>query len=252
MALPDLSTLCVELQVSPGEICISFPGGATICAQAGYKFGDPTEIIESLFGQLNSALAPLAPFFNLLDVVLKIVACVQAIPDALGPPPDPQGIINCIPDLMKAFDKVLKLIPALSIPAMIKDLINAIITFLVGLKLTLQAMINKTLQIIASRLRAETLGLLDLDIALDCAQANLDAQLANMNQGIAPLNHLLGIISAFMQIAGLGCLPGFGNIGDLAGDVLTPIDILIEILQAIRDAIPDLPILELGAGQAPC
>jgi hypothetical protein len=247
MANPDITTLCAEIPTLPDN-CISFPGGVTLCAQVGFDEGSPLMVTKSLFGAVNAALAPLAPIFNVLDVALALFKCVKAIPDALGPPPDPTAIARCIPDLTQKVNKLLQLIPQIALPATIKGIIIAIITFLRGLKTKLQSIISRLARLAASRLRAVELGNLQLHAALDCAQHLIDVQLVNMNAGMAPVNRLIGVVSAFMQIAGLGCIPAVGNIGPITADVLSPLDAAIEILQTIHDAIPEIPSLTLPSG----
>jgi len=247
--IPPIDTLCVTIRQAPGIICIDFPGGAQICAQLGYETGDPSDITRALFAQVNSALAPLAPIFSIIEVAGAVFNCIKAIPDALGPPPDPSKLGSCVTDLQKLVEKLLKLIPQLSIPAMVKSLIGALITYLYGVKAQLQAMIRKQLQIIAAATRASSLNNVKLQIAVDCAQGIQDAQLVNLNTSLQPLNRFIGMISIFMQIAGLGCIPPLGNIGAISDAMLAPIDAIIAILLAIQAAIPDIPSVQLGDGQ---
>lgn len=244
--LPDLSDFCFALSTGPGELCIEMPGGARLCAQAGFDTGDLGEITKSLFAQINSALAPLQPFFNILDVLKCIMDCIMAIPDCIGPPPDPSGLLNCIPNLQKAVDKLLKLLPQLSIPIMIKSILHTIIVGLQGVRLKLLALIKQVERIIAASLKATALGNLQLQIVVDCANNNMDAQLQNLNAGMAPLNRLLGLMNVLCELAGLPCIPPIGGLAAIGEDALAPLDAIIKILQALEAAIP-VPDLSLPA-----
>lgn len=47
------------------------------------------------------ALAPLKPVFDIIDTVVAVFACLKAIPDAFGPPPDPSKLVQALEDLAK-------------------------------------------------------------------------------------------------------------------------------------------------------
>jgi len=63
---------------------------------------------------IQPALTPLVPIFNIIDTVVAIFNCVKAIPDMIGPPPDPTVLAACLPDLAEKVNKLLALIPQLS------------------------------------------------------------------------------------------------------------------------------------------
>lgn len=232
----DLGALCVPLNTGPGELCISFIGGATICAQTGYEVGDPTAIVESLLGQLNSALAPLQPFFTILDFVKAVFDCIKAIPDCIGPPPSPSPIISCISGLTDVVNKLLQLIPPFPILAMVKGILNVIIVGLEGLKARLQAIQDHLTRVLNAATKAAVTGNLGLQAIVDCAQGNLDAQLANLNAQLAPLNRLIGVVNLLLELAGQSCIPAIGQVDDLQ-----PLQDIIDFLTAIYNAIPDAP-----------
>ena len=242
--LPDLTSTCIELVSGNGEICIRFPGGGQICASMNAtELGDPGEIAKSLLAAANTALMPLQPFFNLLDVIKAIFDCIQAIPDAFGPPPDPSGIIKCVPGLAKAVEKLLKLIPPIPIFELAKDILNVIIVALQGIRAKLAAMIKHVARILAAGIAAAELGNLQLQLVVDCAQGNLDAQMENMNASLMPLNRLIGLLNAFLQLAGLDCIPALGNFGVLSDALLAPLDAVISLLQQLLALIPTLDLV---------
>lgn len=250
--LPDLTDTCIELVSGNGELCVRFPGGAQVCASiSATELGDPGEIAKSLLAQINTALVPLQPFFNLLDVIKAIFDCIQAIPDSLGPPPDPTAIISCISALAKAVEKLLKLIPPIPIFELAKDILHVIIVALQGIRAKLSAMINHLNRILAAGVAAQELGNLQLQLVVDCAQGNIDAQMENMNAGMAPLNRLIGILNVLLQLAGLDCIPALGAFGELSDAILAPLDAVIALLQQLLALIPtlDLVLPEVVPGQ---
>jgi hypothetical protein len=168
MPIPNLSTLCINVQTA-NKLCITFPGGAEICAHVGLETGDPSTILRGLLAQVNAALIPLQPIFNIIDVVKAVGDCIGAIKDAFGPPPDPSGIAKCIPELLKRLAKLLKLLPQYSVPLMVKQLLTALVIFLQAVKLELQSIILQQARILKAATAANKPGNASLLSVVDCA-----------------------------------------------------------------------------------
>ena len=237
MPLPDLSEVCIDLKVTSQELCVTFPGGSEMCVQIP-GVPDPTDVSKQLLAQANAALTPLVPVFNIIDAILALFKCVKAIPDSLGPPPDPSKLAGCIPDLAAKANKLLKLIPQLSIPLMIVGLIDVLITFLEGIRGQLKAIIDAQVRIAQAAARAAELGNAKLALVVDCANANIEAQMKSIGEGAAPVNRFIGVINLFMSLAGLEPLPNLANLGTDAQAALEPIDLIIDQLKTARSAIP--------------
>lgn len=253
--VPEAASICIELEVGPGEICIELPGGARLCASVGVELGDPAAIFRGLLGDLNAALTPLTPFFNVLDAIKKVFDCIQAVKDAIGPPPDPTPIIQCIPALAAAIDKLLKLLPQYSVPTMIRSILDAIILGLRGLKREIQALIFSAARVLQAELRGAELGNADLVLVADCAAAEFDIEFQNFNAAIAPLSRLIGLLNVFMELAGLPCIKiPLDPAAEISDAFLDVIDAAIAALEAIRDAIPASPLvlLPIPSSEDPC
>lgn len=241
--LPDLQSSCIEITTGVGEVCIKLPGGSKVCASIGVEFGDPNEILRALIAEINTALAPLGPFFNILDVVKCVFDCIQAIPDALGPPPDPTAIVQCIPNLAKAVNKLLEMLPINSVPILAKSILEAIILLLRAMRSKLLAMIQQAARILAAATKAAETGNFQLQLVVDCANGNMEAQLENMNASMAPLNRLIGLLNTLLELAGLDCIPALGDFSEVSDAVLAPLDATIELLEMIKAAIPSMDLL---------
>jgi hypothetical protein len=237
MPLPNLSTVCIDLKVTSQELCVTFPGGAEMCVQIP-GVPDPTDVSKQLLAQANAALAPLVPVFNIVDAIIALFNCVKAIPDSLGPPPDPTKLAECIPDLAEKIDKLLKLIPQLSIPVLIAGLIDVLLFYLQGFRGQLEAIIAHQARLLAAATRAAELGNVQLRTVVDCANASMDAYLQNLNEGMKPLNRLVALLNLFLQLAGLSPIPDFKNLGDDAEAALAPLDAVIDSLKTIRAGLP--------------
>jgi hypothetical protein len=199
---------------------------------------DPTDVSKQLLAQANAALAPLAPVFNIVDAIIALFNCVKAIPDSLGPPPDPTKLAECIPDLAEKIDKLLKLIPQLSIPVLIAGLIDVLLFYLQGFRGQLEAIIAHQARLLAAATRAAKLGNVQLRTVVDCANTSMDAYLQNLNEGMKPLNRLVALLNLFLQLAGLSPIPDFKNLGDDAEAALAPLDAVIDSLKTIRAGLP--------------
>lgn len=235
--IPELSAFCIELSTGPGQFCIRFPGGARVCAQVGFDSGDPGELIRSLLAEANAALSPLAPFFMVLDVLAAIVHCVQAIPDAITQL-NPSGLIKCLPDMLKKLAKLLELIPQLSIPVLVADLLEVVIVGLIALRGEIATMITQQFRIAAAATRAAETGNVQLSLAVNCATGNLDALLVNKQAGMQPLNRIVGIINLLLGLAGLPEIPSLDNIEAIDDSALLALDQTIQVLEAAKAALP--------------
>lgn len=254
--LPPAEDICLVLEPGPGEICVRFPGGATLCVSADVDTGELGQIIKSFLGELNAGMAGLSPFFTMFDVIIAIKNCIEAVQETLASvPPDPTAIANCIPNLLEAVDKLISLQPALSVPGLIKSVLLVLITGLQGLRNELSALIAQDLRVAAAETRGAVTGNIQLQLIADCARNQLDAQFANLNASLTPMRRLFGIINALLKLAKLDCIQM--PIEDLTGiseDALEPIDIAIDLLTTVRNAIPtpDQLLAALPARTDPC
>ena len=231
---------CAEISAGPDTLCVTFPGGMEICIQGDPDKLDPSDQVKKLFDTVNTALAPLQPVFTVIDAVISIKDCIEALIDALGPPPSPKPIIDCLTKLLALVEKLLKLIPQYSIPLLVAQFLDALIIFVKSFKAQIEHIIDKVARQIETGLRAAELGNLTLQASVDCTLENLGLELQNMGQQAEPINLLIGTINAFLDIVGLPCIPSLEVPTELVKEALAPFDLLIKILQALRDAIPVL------------
>ncbi len=222
MALP----ICIEIPEIPDPFAITFPGGVTI------------EHIN-LMEVIQPALTPLVPFFDLIDTIVAVFNCIKAIPDSLGPPPDPTVLAACLPDLAEKVNKLLALIPQLSLPLLIVRLIDLLIDVLRRARSELLHLQQQMVQILGAIDRATNLDDAGLMAIAQCAQANVAQEAANVGKSLAALGKLIGLINLFLGMVGGPEIP---DLSDLAGrpldDAIPPINAIIETLQSARAAVP--------------
>jgi hypothetical protein len=222
VALP----ICIEIPEIPDPFGLTLPGGVQI------------ERIN-LMEVIQPALTPLVPLFDIIDTIVAVFNCIKAIPDTLGPPPDPTVLAACLPDLAEKVAKLLKLIPQLSLPLLIVGLIDLVIDTLRQARSLLLHLQQQIVQILGAIDRATNLEDAGLMAIAQCAQANVALEAANVGKALASLGKLIGLINLFMGMVGGPEIP---DLSDLAGrpldDVIPPIDALIKTLQNARAAVP--------------
>lgn len=252
LALPG--ELCVEIDVGPDEICIELPGGARVCAAGAIETGDVATILRAFMAQINTALAPLGPFFSMIDVVQAIKECLDATAESITEL-DPTAVLQCLPGLAEALQKLLSLVPPLTVPLLIRSILQALIVFLQGLKSEILALAASLERIINASFRGTELGNLRLQAVAECAQNNWDIQLLNLNASAAPMNRLMGLLNFLLELAGLPCIRiPLGTLPAETDDAIAIIDAAIEILTAALAliSVPDLELEELPEAGAPC
>lgn len=222
MSLP----ICLEIPEFPDPFAITLPGGIEI------------EDIN-LMKIIQPALTPLVPFFDMIDTIVAIYNCVKAIPDALGPPPDPTVFATCLPDLAKALNKLLNMLPQVALPRLIRRCLTLAIETLRTVRSQLMHLQAQMLQILGMIDRAKNLDDAGLMAICQCAQANVAQEAANVGKSLAALGKLLGLINLFMGIIGGPQVPDLSNLaGRPLDETLPPIDDLIKALVAARTAVP--------------
>ena len=222
MALP----ICLEIPEIPDPLSITLPGGVTM-----------QQI--NLMQAIQPALTPLMPLFDIIDTVVAVFNCVKAIPDSLGPPPDPTALAACIPELAEKVAKLLRLIPQLSLPYTIIGIIDLVIDTLRQARSQLMHLQQQMQQILGAIDRATELEDAGLMAITSCAQANVAQEAANVGKSLASLGKLIGILNIFLGIVGGPEVPDLSNLaGRLLDDVIPPIDAIIEALQTVRSAVP--------------
>lgn len=233
----SVADLCSELELDLDlfGLNIEFPVGFSLEIE-GPVLPFHADVAGKLLAQVNGALGPLIPFFDLIDLLLLLKEVLDAVTE-LNPP----KIIAKLVKFTKKLDKLKKLIPQIALPRSIKSIIKVLIVFLKGLRAEIMAIIEAQAKIDLGSARATALGNLDLEAALSCAQANLDFQLAVAVNNAAPLNRLIGTINLLCGLCGLPELPSLTLEADAEAEaMLEPIDLMIVALTTAYDAIPVL------------
>src|ERR1700722_5518321 len=218
--------ICIQIDDIGDPFAVALPGGIEMTDYNIMKAIEP-------------ALMPLMPLFEVIDVVVAIYNCVKAIPDCLGPPPDPSGLVACLPDLAKKIMKLLKLIPFLSLPITAAHLLDLVIAGLREAKQKLQHLQDQLAQIARAIEHGRNLKDAGLTAILACAQGNVNQEAQNLGKSLASLGKLLAIIGIFISMVGGPQVPDLAHLnGAPLAEIIAPIDDLVEVLTTVRKAIP--------------
>lgn len=238
MAIPN----CPPPPALPPVQEIPLPGGAVLSQvlAAGSDIPNALDAATSLLAQAGPALAPFVPVFDLLDTVLALVACVEAVPDSLAPTPDPTKLAGPLAALAETTGKLAGLVPQLSVPRLLLGLLDTLIAYLEGLTQQLEALIAQQTRIADAAARAQALGDASLAHIATCAGDHARAQLQAMAAALAPMDRLVGSLNLFLGLLGLPAAPNLGSLisSDDPAEALEPIAQAAAALQSLRDMVP--------------
>ncbi len=257
MAFPP-KELCFKLPEIPTIDDICLPGG--MCLSYVWdgigKIPSVADVSLDFYSQIGPALTPLKPLFDILDTVLAIFRCVKAIPDAITSL-DPRELLNCFPALAKLIDQLLKLIPQLSIPKMIKAALKNMGKLLRAIASDIEY-IKSQLQRIADMIdRAADLNDVKMNGFLVCAQQDVQDSVMSTAEALKGIGRIVLLLNIFIGMIGGEEIPCFGSIVE---DNLDSLDVIIdllttlaELLDTMADAIPDPDLaLTLALGDLKC
>ncbi len=250
--------LCFELPNIPDIDDICLPGGACLSYVWDGIGKIPTAADMSLdfYSQIGPALTPLIPMFNMLDTVLAIFKCIQAIPDAITSL-NPSELVKCVPELAKLIDKLLGLIPQMSIPKMIKAALGNMSKLLRSIAIEI-GYVSEELERIAKKIdRAADLNDIKMNGFLVCAQQDAHDTIRATGAALAGVGRMVLLLNIFIGLVGAEEIPCFGSIIE---DNMDSLDVLVdllntlaELLQTMANAIPDPDLaLTLALGEARC
>lgn len=231
--------LCLELPTAGSVDDICFPGGFCLSyiMDGINKVPGLADVPLDFFSQIGPAMAPLQPLFKILDTVLAIFRCVQAIPDAITSL-NPTELIKCIPALIELVDQLLKMIPQLSIPKMVIAILRALAGLLRGIASDFQYIQQQFERIIAGIDRATDLQDYTLNGLLVCAQNTLNDTVMSTAEALKGIGSIILLVNLFMGLFGGPEIPCFGTlIGD---NVSEGLDYIIEILLLMAETLEEL------------
>lgn len=182
--------------------------------------------LQSIMAVLTPAIAAMAPIFALMEIVQAIIDFVKAVATL-----NPAQIAAALADFIEATEKLLGIVPQVSLPLMLIGLITIAIDMVIALIDFLTELAIHQQQIEYMKQYAIDQDLPDLLASAVCLETNLDTQLAYFNNGI-------GAVAGFMAIIELlGSIIGLDLSIDMSVDEDDPIEDTIDRLTEIRDTL---------------
>jgi hypothetical protein len=240
---PINDLLCPALTPVSGIEDICFPGG--LCLSALFDPGNYPRVSDLVMAQLQQvgpAMAPLKPFFDVLDTALAIFRCIESIPDCITQL-DPSGLINCIPDLAEKINQLLSLVPQLTIPRLVAGLIRNLAAFLRAFADDLAYLQVRLARIAQAVSRAADLSDVTWGGFLTCAEATVQDELDALAIALRGIGRIILLANILLSlVGGAPEIPCFGTMlqdADALGPVITAMRALATLLDQIAALIPD-------------
>jgi len=216
---------CIKIPKLRSPLKLVMPGGVTI------------EHVN-LLDIIQPALAGLSPLFAILDAVVGVFEFAKAVPQALVPP-DPTALVRALNELAQKVDKLLRLLPQISVPLMLLGLLDALIEELRRTREDLVQLQEQMTRIAETIDRADALDDFALQQIALCAQSNVEIEAANAMGRLEALGALIQIVNLLSGLVGGPTIPKIGSsAGQPIGVMIESLDVVIHTLGTARGAVP--------------
>lgn len=201
----------------------------------------PTTMLQAL-GKYDASLLPFRPIFDIIEVCLQVLICIQGIPKAIGG--EPEDLINCIPDLIEKVNKLLQYLPQLTIPYTLLGIVCACIAILEAIILEIYHLIEYLKEIIDLLNIGIQIGDVNLQAICACGELRMKLEGDALMGILGHLQVMFALFNLFSGMIGGPEIPTGGGITfpegaeemqKLIDETLLP---LVEMLTTVRGAIP--------------
>lgn len=239
--IQPVSITCPVAVIGAKSYNICLPGGACISGQVPDLFASPDELCRALLGQLQVAIAPLKPAFDIIGTILCIKDTLEAAPKIVT---QPQEFVEVLNSCIIKIEDLAQLIPQLSAPIFIAQALDLMICILEGFVTELQGILNKAQQIdsLLAMSRGDNDPILQI---VECANRLNQNRLCAINESMGPLNAILELLNIFLKMIGMDPLPSMSDLDPGASKAITQFRDFIRILKQVRTAlgIPVTPVV---------
>lgn len=218
LVVPEVP-LCVAVPISPPTVHVRFPFDIKLSSVRSSinRIPGADELLLAQLGHLNALIAPFTPILVLAGLLLALVNCAKAIPDAITSL-SPTPILNCLEELAKKLPLLMAFLPGIPYVILVRDILGILRRFLVELVLTLETIQAALARQLAGLDIAEALGDATLVAEIRCAAEDSRQQMVNLVAAFGVLNTVLcalaiplAILEAFLpgeakqQVKNLRC-----------------------------------------------
>jgi hypothetical protein len=175
-------------------VSVSLPLGGSLSAMGDFSVGTPSNCTMTF-----NLLVQITPMLASIACLIKILGVVGALKDVFSSLPTPD-----LGKLFSAIDAAVECIADVTVPIIpfvqtIIDILKLIVSFLTCFIDELTSIANIQVGIDLNAAQGDP----DLLAALQCAQANAQTSMDNLNNGIAGLQPLISMVSTLAGIAGV-------------------------------------------------
>jgi len=233
--------VCVQLPAIPPNLTLSFPGVGELNFLKEQLTGIPrmSDSVLKMLNNISPALSPIYTIIKILDVLIALFNCINAIPKSL--PFNPEPIIDCIKKLVKAVAGIASLMPPIVYVRMIGDLaaaVGMILKDFFDIIAMIDLQITYTKSVIAQAIANDDPVLLSIG---ECSKEDIAPSAAGMMQILEVLGKLLNLFMIILDIMA-SVLPG--PIGDQITKVKQDITGASETVASSSVSAGDFPKLE--------
>lgn len=176
MATGILTTIqCIPLDFpeAPPEISAPFVGVFKMMRESLYKVPDPSDMVAKLMNFLQLALAPVRPWLEMLEGILAIKDCIEAVPKIIT---DPTALVDCMKKLVKVITRMLAYQPPMSYVKALVDICGVLIMLMDELIRLIVTINDRLVDLTINLARARALGDMKLVQIIECGSTDLKAQ----------------------------------------------------------------------------
>ncbi|MBK7537574.1 MAG: hypothetical protein IPI49_19820 [Myxococcales bacterium] len=194
---------------------------------------------HDLLKVIQPALAPILPLLQIVDAVLATFRCLQAVPAALGPPPDPSVLTTRLSELAKKADKLLRLMPQLSVPLTVAGVLDLLVAELGNAERQLQGLVRQTQRAAEAAEHARGLGDEGLLRVVACVRGNVAQEVENIGVGLSALSQLVALLNLLGGLVGAPRVPDLSHAAGLSlSDMLGVVASVRDVLSGVRATLP--------------
>lgn len=228
-------TPAVTVVLTPGAsaLSVTLPGGLVVRGVAHQVGATALTQALALIGAANAALAPLGPVFTLIDAMMSVKAFAESVPNVVT---NAGAVFEAVSDLATKVGRLGSLIPQLSVPLMVVDIIDAVIALLGALAAELAAIEAQEARIAAARAAALLLpagARLELESIAGVATLSIEVQRADIATTSASAGPLLRIVNIFCALIGIA-----GGSAEVDASSSASLTAAVTALEAFRRTIP--------------
>ena len=223
---------CVSIGDPPPSHSITFPGGMVLTSAPNFRPHDRLIEIQGMLAALGPAMAAMGPVFTIIEVVGAIIDMVKAVATL-----NPVAIADAAVAFAQAVDKLLGLVPALSLPLFIVGILRLVVDLMATMIDFLQAIQLQQQQIQSMREYAQEHSLDRMLSDADCLDQNVERQLAYFNNAMGAAAGFMVLVETLAGIAGLDVSVDMSTGGDM-DETLDRLAAIVDTLSTVINSIP--------------